>query len=700
MATNPCRMHQPHFEIESENAGIRESFDQLEERSVKSSISNIAGTAGLAASLLLSAGLSGAGNLSFNDNKAVKITYTDPGCAVLSPSTAGSSFTAACNPADGVTLNYSDPACASFTATTVNGVVTMTCNSSAPATAVPTCTLTASPSTITPGATVYLFASCTPAATSYAWTNSGFETSVVGGSVSPTSTTTYSVKGTNAAGSGNTASATVTVSPTPIVSIQALFVNASTSANKTSVIRAINTSNSAGTLTATAFDESGKLLGTANASLGSIAANETRTFSSANLEQLIGFTPAGPTSKYSIYFSAGLSSFQIINYTRDNATGALALSQSLNTDRSSNAIATSVTRSAWFMSSSTSTNKTNVLRLINTSAKSGSLTATIYDEDGNLQGSANRPLTTINARQMVSYTSAELESAMNFRPASPTAKYRAIFSANVPSMELINFTKDIASGNIALVQAQIDERVSSASSSTRNALQVYPSTNTDRTTVLRLVNPNAAVATVTATVLNENGGTVASGTLGVIGANKILALTSAQIESALGYVPFSPDAKYRMVMTADVPTFEVLDNTRINASGNLYLAQAQLDDRSSSVNPPVSRNAYLIAPSNSTANTTELRLINTVSQNATLTATAYNDAGQVIGTNVQLGILGANQMLTLTSAQLQALFQYTSPSSTSNWRIVFTADVSNFEVINYLKDATTGLLVLAQPQTE
>lgn len=79
------------------------------------------------------------------------------------------------------------------------------------AAAVPTCTLAASPSTIHVGQSSTLIASCSPAATSYAWTNTGFPTTIAIGTVSPTVTTTYSVVGSNATGSGNRASATVTV---------------------------------------------------------------------------------------------------------------------------------------------------------------------------------------------------------------------------------------------------------------------------------------------------------------------------------------------------------------------------------------------------------------------------------------------------------------------------------------------------------
>jgi len=83
---------------------------------------------------------------------------------------------------------------------------------------VPACTLTASPSTITAGGSATLTATCSPAATSYAWTNTGFAATASAGTVSPTVTTTYSVIGSNAAGSGNTASASVTVTCTYSIS--------------------------------------------------------------------------------------------------------------------------------------------------------------------------------------------------------------------------------------------------------------------------------------------------------------------------------------------------------------------------------------------------------------------------------------------------------------------------------------------------
>ncbi len=86
----------------------------------------------------------------------------------------------------------------------------------------PTCTLTATPPAIAPGGSSLLTASCSPAATSYAWTGGACvgataasaacsASADASGYVNPLETTTYTVTGMNAGGTGNTASATVTV---------------------------------------------------------------------------------------------------------------------------------------------------------------------------------------------------------------------------------------------------------------------------------------------------------------------------------------------------------------------------------------------------------------------------------------------------------------------------------------------------------
>lgn len=75
----------------------------------------------------------------------------------------------------------------------------------------PVCSLTASPTSITAGGSTTLMASCSPAATSYSWTNTGFSSTSSAGLVSPSVSTTYWVTGYNAIGPGNSASVNVSV---------------------------------------------------------------------------------------------------------------------------------------------------------------------------------------------------------------------------------------------------------------------------------------------------------------------------------------------------------------------------------------------------------------------------------------------------------------------------------------------------------
>ena len=78
-------------------------------------------------------------------------------------------------------------------------------------TVVPSCTLTAAPSAIIGTGTSNLTASCSPQASSYVWSNSGCSATSATCTVTSSVTTTYTVKGVNGAGTGNSGSAVVTV---------------------------------------------------------------------------------------------------------------------------------------------------------------------------------------------------------------------------------------------------------------------------------------------------------------------------------------------------------------------------------------------------------------------------------------------------------------------------------------------------------
>jgi hypothetical protein len=81
----------------------------------------------------------------------------------------------------------------------------------------PVCTLSASPASVTPGASSILTANCTGATTLYQWDGTCTGTTGSTCTVTPVTTTTYTVVGSSATLSGS-ASATVTVTSTPVCS--------------------------------------------------------------------------------------------------------------------------------------------------------------------------------------------------------------------------------------------------------------------------------------------------------------------------------------------------------------------------------------------------------------------------------------------------------------------------------------------------
>jgi hypothetical protein len=513
-----------------------------------------------------------------------------------------------------------------------------------------------------------------------------------------------SVSASNMAGTG-ASSAALVVTPLAGVSTirNALFINASSSGNKTSVLRLINLDNQSGALSATAYNEAGVVVGSPGAYLGTLMARQMVTFTSAQLEAAIGYSPAAPTAKYRIVFSAGVSNFELINFVRDIATGNLTLAQA-QVDKSHTGAESSSTRDALFVNASTSGNKTSVLRLLNLSDAGETLTATAYNEAGSVVGSANASLGTLAAQQMLTFTSAQLESAIGYFPASPTAKYRIVFSASGSSLEVLNFVKDIASGNLTLGQAQTYAiGTGSARSSTRNALVVYPSSGTRLSSVVRLINTGSQSGLITATAYNEAGATVGvvNAALGTLGARQGQAFTSAQLEAAIGYPPSTTGARYRIEFNVETPGVELINFIRDNASGSLVLAQAQIDDRTAGSAASSNRHAGFVNASTSTNKSSVVRLINLGSQGGQLSASAFDETGNAVGTaDAQFGTLAAGQTMTLSSAQLEQVIGYAPASSSAKYWVVFNAVLPSFEVVNYISDVATGNVTLGQAQID
>ena len=166
------------------------------------------------------------------------MTASPPAILAGNPST----LTASCSPAADSYV-WSSGACSSSAATcvvtpsatftyTVSGVNTSGTGTAASATVTvttpvpaPSCTMTASPASISAGGTSTLTANCSPAATSYVWSDSTCSSNTATCTVTPSATTTYTVTGSNAAGSSILSSAIVTVNSVAAAQYSGLWWN-------------------------------------------------------------------------------------------------------------------------------------------------------------------------------------------------------------------------------------------------------------------------------------------------------------------------------------------------------------------------------------------------------------------------------------------------------------------------------------------
>ncbi|HTP47437.1 MAG TPA: hypothetical protein VMQ50_11020 [Casimicrobiaceae bacterium] len=113
----------------------------------------------------------------------------------------------------GATLTYNGAGCTSFTLSGNPPNQTLTCVTSGGGGGVPVCAPTASPASPVHGHNAVISANCTNSPTSYVWTGSG----CVGSGATCTvmvskagATRTFTVKGSNAAGTGTAAQIPVT----------------------------------------------------------------------------------------------------------------------------------------------------------------------------------------------------------------------------------------------------------------------------------------------------------------------------------------------------------------------------------------------------------------------------------------------------------------------------------------------------------
>ena len=158
------------------------------------------------------------------------------------------------------------------------------------ASAVPVCSLSASPSVISAGQSATLAVTCSPVASSFIWERSIFGLTTQSGVVTPASTTSYSVIGVNTSGRSSPAVATVVVGTTTVATVDIrTFIPASFSASGyTSYLRIINTGSAATPITVARIDEATGAVSAAGVLTPSLAVDGAVTFTAQQVETALG----------------------------------------------------------------------------------------------------------------------------------------------------------------------------------------------------------------------------------------------------------------------------------------------------------------------------------------------------------------------------------------------------------------------------
>lgn len=152
------------------------------------------------------------------------------------------------------------------------------------------------------------------------------------------------------------------------------------------------------------------------------------------------------------------------------------------------------------------------------------------------------------------------------------------FSATISGTQVSNVTANFAPPSDKL-------ETLTSNGTTANAYMVNASTSAAKTSVVRLINTGAVDAVFTATAYTEDLGSgdglpvakttlgTANSTLATIATGGALNLTSAQLESKLGFTPSTGTSKYRVVISAGTNAITILNYTKDTATGVITLSQ-------------------------------------------------------------------------------------------------------------------------------
>lgn len=512
-----------------------------------------------------------------------------------------------------------------------------------PAPLTPNCTLTATPSVIVSGGSSTLTASCDMPVTSYAWTNTGFATTAASGSVSPASTTTYSVTGVNANGNGNTVSVTVNVIPQ--IDVRSYFpAAAANSLGYSSVLRVFNTGTLATPVFAARIDGSTGQVGAAAQLTASLPAGSAATFTAQQVEAALGTSlVATDTPRIRITGTGSILDVQSL----------LVTSAGVWSDITSASSGPAVAVATYVPAAAATSGYGSALRVINTGTAATPVTVARIDATTGTTGAAATLTASLPAGAAVTYSAAQVEAALGFSFAASDRSRILVSSAN-STLEVQSLLRQ--PGNSLY-------NVSTSQSGTSIDVRSYvPAAAAGYTSFLRVINEGNAATPVTAAVIDAvSGTTLASGTLiASLPANAAMTLSSAQVEAALG-TQLAAGNRPRIRVTSPASTASLRTQSFLLQPGGAY---TEISNALSAASARV--RTYFPAANAAFGPTSYLRVINTAATSTPLILALLDPVtGVPLNTAMLAQAFPAGAAQTFSPAQIEAALgvQIAAPST-------------------------------------
>ena len=422
----------------------------------------------------------------------------------------------------------------------------------------------------------------------------------------------------------------------------------------------------------------------------SLGPQEGLHFTSQDLEN--GNTDKGLSGS----FCDGAGKWQLI-VRSDNSIGVMSLMRAPGgflTSMNETVPSTGNDHYVYFVKDPAETTQQSFVRILNLTTQSGTVTVTGYDDAGNEGGTMSFTLAANDAQQL---NSSDIETGNTDKGLSGAlgegdGNWRLVVSSDL-EMDVMSIIR-LPGGYLSNMSA-----ISPGEGNSRELTLVEPADETTRTSSLRIINTSTNVATVTVSATDDDGAPAPGGDVTMtLNPNQaqhvsIADLESGNVSEGLSGMLGDGNGRWRMTVSS-TDTLEVMSlvETTDNLMANISRAV------------PSSGNVHEVPvfnPGSNVERRSNIRVTNETSNQAAITITGYDDAGNPEATPVTFNLPG-EESIDITAQELEAgdseRFAGAFGDGIGKWRLTVTATQS-VSVQGTLNN-TTGFITNLSRATE